>query len=247
MEILENVEIAGDKNVTDFRFPVQYVNRPNLDFRGFCGTVASGVVKVGDELQVLPSMKTSKVKSMVTYDGNLEQAFVGQATTITLEDEIDISRGDMLVHKGASVGFSNRLRGHLVWMSEQPLQKGKQYLFKFASKLAPGVIDHIDHRIDVNTFEHSPIEHMELNDIAMVDLELEKHIAVDPYALNRATGAFIIIDRLTNITVGAGMIEAALEAKELTETHYSAFELELNALIRKHFPHWEAKDLSLLK
>ncbi len=248
MEILETVEIAGDKNVTDFRFPVQYVNRPNLDFRGFCGTVASGVVKVGDTIKVLPSEKSSRVKSIVTYDGDLAEAFVDQAVTLTLEDEIDISRGDMIVHSDAEVGFSNRVRAHLVWMSESELQPGKQYWFKFASKTTPGMVSKINYRVDVNTFEESPADTAALNDIDVVELDLEQQVAVDAYQNNRATGAFIVIDRISNITVGAGMVSDVLAQGQQAQSDFSAFEVELNALIRKHFPHWDAKDIrSILK
>ena len=248
MEILETAEVSADKNFDDFRFPVQYVNRPNLDFRGFCGTVESGVVNVGDAIKVLPSEKTSIVKSLYTYDGDLPKSFAGQAITITLEDEIDISRGDIIVKSTENVAFSTRMQAHLVWMSEQSMSAGKQYLFKFASKVTSGVFSQIDHKIDVNTFEQSKVDHVELNDIAVVDLDLEQKVVIDPYAQNRATGAFIVIDRLTNITVGAGMVIEARESGEETSIEVSEFELELNALIRKHFPHWGAKDVrSLLK
>lgn len=246
MEILESVEIAGDKNIEDFRFPVQYVNRPNLNFRGFCGTVASGVVKKGDEIQVLPSKKTSRVKSIVTYEGELEQAFVGQAVTLTLETEIDVSRGDMLVLTNAEVPCSRRMKAHLVWMSETPMATEKQYWFKFASKTTPGVVEAVDYRVDVNSFASTPASAADLNDICVVNLKLEQGVVVDPYLQNRATGAFIIIDRISNITVGAGMVDHILEEKSDMPGNYSPFELELNALIRKHFPHWQAKDLNFL-
>ncbi len=247
MEILESVEIAGDKNLSNFRFPVQYVNRPNLDFRGFCGTVASGVINKGDQIKVLPSDKVSKVKSIVTYEGEIDQAFVDQAVTLTLEDEIDISRGDVIVLQDEDIQLSNRFKTHLVWMAETPMSTGKQYWFKFATKVTPGVIEAVDHKIDVNTFEKGPAGELELNDIAVVDIELEQEVVADPYRSNRATGAFIIIDRLTNITVGAGMVNSALTASETDHSgEYSAFEVELNALIRKHFPHWECNDISAL-
>jgi len=247
MELLETVEIAGDKNMSDLRFPVQYVNRPNLDFRGFCGTVASGVVAVGDTIQVLPSGKTSKVKTISTYDGDLPSAHVGQAVTLLMEDEVDISRGDMLIHAGDTVVQSDQLRAHIVWMSDEVMTPNKSYLFKFASKVTPGKFEEIEQRIDVNTFEKSKVSSLTLNDIAVVDVSLEQTVVVDSYASNRATGAFIVIDRLTNITVGAGMVMAAREASEQTGTgNFSAFEVELNALIRKHFPHWDAKDLGKL-
>lgn len=246
MEILESVQITGAKNLKDFRYPVQYVNRPHLNFRGFCGTVASGEVKVGDEIRVLPSGKTSKVKEIVTYDGNLDKAFIDQAVTITLEDEIDISRGDMLVHAASDVQMSNRFKAHLVWMSETNMAPGKEYLFKFATKVTPGSVAAIDYRVDVNTFEHSSIEKMELNDIAVVELALDQQVVAESYQVNRGTGAFIVIDRLTNITVAAGMVIDVLEESSEAKSDFSAFEVELNALVRKHFPHWDAKDISKL-
>ena len=249
MEILESVEVAANKNFTDFRFPVQYVNRPNLDFRGFCGTVASGVVKPGDEIRVLPSGKTSKIKSIVTYDGNLDEAFADQAVTLTLQDEIDVSRGDMIVHASAQVSLSNYLKAHLVWMSDTPMQPNREYLFKFASKVTPGSVVDINYRVDVNTQELLKAEQMSLNDIAQVEVHLDQKVAVDPYAHNRATGAFIMIDRMTNITVGAGMVDEIKQpANAVVNNQISEFEVELNALIRKHFPHWGAKDIiELLK
>ncbi|WP_323814647.1 sulfate adenylyltransferase subunit CysN [Cellvibrio sp. NN19] len=246
MEIFETVPISGDKNYSDFRFPVQYVNRPNLNFRGFCGNVASGVVKVGDEVRVLPSGKTSHVKSIVTYDGELPEAFSGQAVTLTLTTEVDVSRGDMLVLAKDLVPQSNHLKAHVVWMAEKSASAGGEYLFKFASKSVNGVIESIHYRVDVNTQEHSSVTQLQLNDIAVVDLLLTQPVVADQYNHNRATGAFIVIDRLTNITVGAGMVIEQLEQKETAASNFSEFELELNALIRKHFPHWGATDLKAL-
>ncbi len=247
MESLETVEIAGDKNFADFRFPVQYVNRPNLDFRGFCGTVASGIVKVGDEIKVLPSNKTSSVKSIVTYDGDLESAFVGQAVTLTLNDEIDISRGDTIVlASDKKVDHSNHFNAHIVWMAEQELKPGHQYGFKFASKYTTGVVSNVSHQIDVNTQEHRDVDTLKLNDIALATVSLSQSVALDPYKNNRATGAFIIIDRISNITVGAGMVEDVLSASAnsiLDSGETTPFELELKALIEKYYPHWG--DLSL--
>jgi sulfate adenylyltransferase subunit 1 len=247
MEILESVQITGDKNVDDFRLSVQYVNRPNLDFRGFCGTVASGVVAVGDEVVALPSGKSSKVKSIVTYDGDLPRAFVGQAITLTLEDEIDISRGDMLVQANSEVAQANHLQAHLVWMSEVDAKPGNQYLFKFASKLVAGKLDAINYQIDVNTQQQKTVDSLQFNDIALADIVLEQSVVIDAYAANRATGAFIVIDRLTNVTVAAGMVTSALEdAVAAPNANVSNFEIELNALVRKHFPHWGAADLKAL-
>ena len=208
MEILESVEIAGDRNFDDLRFPVQYVNRPNLNFRGFAGTLASGVVRKGDEVVVLPSGKRSTVKSIVTCDGELEQATPGEAITLTLEDEIDVSRGDMLVHADNRPRIADSFDAMLVWMAEEPMLPGKKYDIKRATSYVPGSIASITHRVDVNTLEHGPASSLQLNEIGRVKVALDAPIALDGYAQNRTTGAFIIIDRLTNGTVGAGMIIA---------------------------------------
>ncbi len=246
MQILETVQIAGDRNFKDFRYPVQYVNRPNLDFRGFCGTVSSGVIKVGDAIKALPSGKQSKVDSIVTYEGQLNEAFAGQAVTLTLEDEIDISRGDMIVKADDDVTVADFLQGHIVWMAEQALLPGHEYLFKFAGKQTSGAITAINHRVDVNTQEKGDASELALNDIALVDIQLEQSVVVDVYTQNRSTGAFIVIDKLSNVTVGAGMVTKTLEGRGEVKTDFSAFEVELNALVRKHFPHWGSKDISTL-
>lgn len=206
MTMLENIQIASDRNMTDFRFPVQYVNRPNLNFRGYCGTVASGLIHVGDEVMVLPSRKTSRVKSIMTYDGDLEEAFPPQAVTLTLEDEIDISRGDMLVHPNNLPSFSDRLDTQIVWMADEPMVPGKQYLFKQTTRRATGTISAVRFKINVNTLEHEDAEQLNLNEIGHCEVVLSQRVAFDPYQTNRNTGAFIIIDRLTNVTVAAGMI-----------------------------------------
>ena len=215
MQILESVEIADDKNLDDFRLPVQYVNRPNLDFRGFAGTIASGVVNTGDELKVLPSGKSSRVKEIVTFDSNLEQAFAGQAVTLTLEDEIDISRGDMLVRTQSVPEQASELDATVVWMSEQPLQPGRQYEVKLGASSATGQVSSIHHRIDVNTLEQQSARQLVLNEIGVCHLSLTRAVAFDAYRSNRATGSFIIIDRLTNATVGAGMINSKAESGKL--------------------------------
>ena len=208
MEILESVEIAADRNLTDLRFPVQLVSRPNLNFRGFSGTIASGVVHKGDELVALPSGKSSRVKSIVTYDGELESAGPGQAVTLTLEDEIDISRGDLLTHVDNRAVLGDQFEATLVWMAEQPMQPGRKYDIKRATSYSPGSFTRIVHRIDVNTLEQQSAGELALNEIARVELSLERPIAFDDYQSNRTTGAFIVIDRMTNGTVGAGMIVA---------------------------------------
>ena len=219
MEILETVEVAGDRNFTDLRFPVQYVNRPNLNFRGFAGTLASGIVKKGDEVVVLPSGKSSRVKSIVTFEGELEHAGPGQAVTLTMEDEIDISRGDLLVHADNVPPVTDSFEAMLVWMAEEPMLPGKKYDIKRATSYVPGSIASIVNKVDVNTLEEGPASALQLNEIGKVKIALDAPIALDGYDSNRTTGAFIIIDRLTNGTVGAGMIVAQPLAHG-TSTHH---------------------------
>lgn len=244
MELLENITIT-DQNDVDFRFPVQYVNRPHLNFRGFAGTIVSGSIAVGEEITVLPSGKTSKVKTITTFDGDLAKSEAPNAVTITLVDEIDISRGDMLVKADSMPMHGNFYKTHLVWMSEDTMIPNKQYNFKFATKELSGSIANIEHKIDVNTMAESEALHLNLNEIGVVDIRLTQALATDAYADNRATGAFIVIDRLTNGTVGAGMVISENVAKQSADK-YSEFELEFNALVRKHFPHWGAADITQL-
>ncbi|RRJ83738.1 sulfate adenylyltransferase subunit CysN [Aestuariirhabdus litorea] len=226
MEILETVELSGDRNMENFRFPVQYVNRPNLNYRGFCGTVASGVVAPGDEVVALPSGKRSRVKTIDTYDGTLQEAFASQAVTITLEDEIDVSRGDMLVKSDDLPLSANHFEATLVWMSEGALKCGRQYDFKFSSNLTTGAVTDILYNIDVNTLEHKGAEQLQLNEIARCRVSVNKHVAFDPYHKSRTTGAFIVIDRLTNVTVGAGMING-IGSEERNHQPVSASERSL--------------------
>ncbi|MDF1587680.1 MAG: sulfate adenylyltransferase subunit CysN [Gammaproteobacteria bacterium] len=249
MELLETVEIAADANVQDVRFPVQFVNRPNLNFRGYCGTLASGILKPGDDITVLPSGKESKVKALVTYDGDLDQAIPGEAVTVTLQDEIDISRGDMIVQRDHQPHVASRFKATVVWMTEQPLVVGKHYNFKVGVSDSSGVMTAVDSQIDINSLAKKSATQLALNEIGECEFSLTKPIVFDPYKRNRTTGAFIIIDRLSNVTIGAGMITEAVagaQAKDVSTQAFSEFELELNALIRKHFPHWDAKDLSQL-
>ncbi len=206
MNLLETVYIGSDRNLEDFRFPVQFVNRPNLDFRGFCGTIASGIVRKGDEIVALPSRKTSRVKSIVTYDGEVDEAFAPQAITITLEDEIDISRGDMIVRPGNVPRVEQKFDAMVVWMSEEPMVPGKSYWIKQTTKNTPGVINTLRYQIDVNTLHRAESPTLKLNEIGRCSLTLNQPVAFDGYRRNRATGAFIVIDRITNGTVAAGMI-----------------------------------------
>ncbi len=206
MHHLENVHIASDRNLIDFRFPVQYVNRPNLNFRGFCGTVASGRVHKGETVMALPSRKSSRVKSIVTYDGELEEAFAPQSVTLTLADEIDVSRGDMLVRPDNVPTMSGAFDATIVWMTEEPLVPGKQYWFKHTTKLAAGSVSNLRYRIDVNTLHRQETEQLGLNEIGRCQVRLNQPIAFDGYRQNKGAGAFIVVDRITNVTVGAGMI-----------------------------------------
>ena len=206
MPLLETDYIGSDRNMEDFRFPVQFVLRPNLDFRGFAGTVASGIIRKGDEVLSLPSRKKSRVKSIVTFDGELEEAFAPQSVTLTLEDEIDSSRGDMLVRPGNVPKVDHKFDAMVVWMAEEPLVPGKQYLFKQTSKVVPGAVGSLRYRVDINTLHRQPAPTLALNEIGRCGITLTSPIAYDAYRRNRATGGFIMIDRLTNATVAAGMI-----------------------------------------
>ncbi|RIZ66358.1 MAG: sulfate adenylyltransferase subunit CysN [Methylococcales bacterium] len=212
MEALNSIEIANDHNFNDARFPVQYVNRPNLDFRGFCGTVASGVFRKGDLITALPSGKSSKIKSIVTYDGDLDQAFPPMAVTLTLEDEIDISRGDMLIGTEQQAPIvADQFKATIVWMTEKALTPGRQYIIKLATRSVSGSVALIHHRIDVNTLEHHDAQALQLNEIGSCTVNVNAPVVFDAYKTNKGTGAFIIIDRLSNSTVGAGMITGVCE------------------------------------
>ncbi len=206
MHMLESVYIASDRNLIDFRFPVQLVSRPHLDFRGYCGTIASGVVKVGDEVMVLPSRKTSRVKSIEMYEGQIQEAFAPQATTLTLEDEIDVSRGDTIVNVGNVPRVAQRFDAMVVWMDEEPMVPGKQYLMKQTNKISPGQISTLRYRVDVNTLHRNDAPTLALNEIGRCEISTNEPFVFDPYQKNRATGSFIVIDRLSNRTVAAGMI-----------------------------------------
>ena len=211
MTLLDTIEISHDQNLDDPRFPVQYINRPNLDFRGYSGTVAAGIFRQGDAVTVLPSGKSSTISRIVTQDGDLEEAFSGQAVTMTLADEIDISRGDLLIRSDNRPSTGRHVRAHLVWMAERALQPSRPYLFKQNTHLVSGTVTRINHRIDVNTQIHHPAEALNLNEIGMVDVAFNAPLAFDSYATCKGTGSFIVIDRLTNATVAAGLI---LEGQE---------------------------------
>ncbi|MGN5149212.1 sulfate adenylyltransferase subunit CysN [Aeromonas enteropelogenes] len=239
LSLLENAEVERELERHPVRLPVQYVNRPNLDFRGFAGTLASGILRVGDRLAVLPSGKESTVTRIVTFDGDLDYALPGQAITVTFADEIDISRGDLLVDAAQRPQVTQNVLAHIVWMGEESLQPGRVYDVKLATKKSRGQVEAIRHRIEINKLDELAASELKLNEIGLCELSLTDPVAFDPYQEIRDTGSFILIDRLTNVTVGAGMIVEGLAAKAVAG-RYSEFEIELNALVRKHFPHWQA-------
>ena len=243
LEVLETVEIQRVVDTQPMRFPVQYVNRPNLDFRGYSGTLASGVVNVGQRIKVLPSGVESTVARIVTFDGDLQQAVAGEAITLVLKDEIDISRGDLLLDAQASLPAAQRAAVNVVWMTEQPLTVGQSLDIKIAGKKTRARVDAIDHQFDINNLTRHPAENLPLNGIGQVELTFDEPLVLDKYLDNPVTGGMIFIDRLTNVTVGAGLVHEIHEQAASAPSEFSAFELELNALVRKHFPHWGARDL----
>ena len=225
MNFLETVYIGSDRNLQDFRLPVQLVNRPNLNFRGFCGTIASGIIRKGEEITVLPSRQKSKVKEIVTYDGNLDEAYAPLAVTLTLEDEIDASRGDMIVRSGNLPRSESDVEAMLVWMNEEAMVPGKTYLVKHTTQTVPGNVETLAYKVDVNDLHRMPAPTLELNEIGRVRLSLSAPIHHDPYRRNRTTGAIILVDRITNATVAAGMI---LD-RGTTGSHKSVWDDEVSA------------------
>ena len=215
LDYLETVPIDLDRNYDDFRYPVQYVLRPNLDFRGFCGKVASGVVRKGDTVMALPSRKTSKVKSIVTYEGEIEEAFPPLCVTITLEDEIDISRGEMIVKPDNLPTEDRNFEAMLVWMDEEAMDPNKPCYLKQTTTTTRARIDSITYKVNVNTMEQSEVDHLELNEIGRVVFTTGKELLFDPYQKNKQTGSFILIDPITNNTSAVGMIIDRVDAKDM--------------------------------
>jgi bifunctional enzyme CysN/CysC len=212
---LEQVPLASDLDHVRFRFPVQLALRPNLDFRGFAGTVVSGVVRVGEQILNLPSRRTSTVKAITVAGASVPVAFAPQAALIQLNDEIDCSRGDMLVHPGDVPHLVSRAEAMLVWMSEEPLRLGHTYWLRAAVGYVPAQVVAINHQVDINSLEHRPARELALNAIGRVTIELARPIPADTYAVNRATGSFVLVDRASNATVAAGMIQAVEAAGDL--------------------------------
>jgi len=223
LEYLETLPVRDEATSKPFRMRVQWVNRPNLDFRGFSGTIASGAVRPGDAVVVPSSGQVSKVARIVTMDGDLSKAVAGQAVTITLEDEIDISRGDMLCSPEQRPSYADQFEAHLVWMHEEPLLPGRSYLIKAGSAIAPAQVSTLKHKVNVNTLQHEPGKTLELNEVGICNISLAKSISFEPYRENRATGNFILIDRYSNATVGAGMIDFAL--RRATNVHWQAIDV----------------------
>lgn len=245
LEFLETVPIDQDRNFDDFRYPVQYVLRPNLDFRGFCGKVSSGVIRKGDPVMALPSRKTSRVKSIVTYDGELDYAFPPQCVTITLEDEIDVSRGEMLVHPDNLPMEDRNFEAMLVWMDEERMDMSKQFYIKHTTNLTRARVDSIRYKVNVNTMEQLSVDNgkmtadslpMQLNEIARVVFTTGKELFFDPYQKNKQTGAFILIDPITNNTSAVGMIIDRVDAKDMmTEDAMAVLNLPELGIGEEHY------------
>ncbi|MGH7002950.1 MAG: adenylyl-sulfate kinase, partial [Alphaproteobacteria bacterium] len=224
LQHLETVALDDEDATRPFRFPVQFVNRPDLDFRGFSGTVASGTVAPGDEVVVAKSGKASRVKRIVTSDGDLERAREGQAVTIILDDEIEVSRGNMLVSPGARPEVADQFAAHLVWFAEHALIPGRTYILRTETDQVAATITDLKYRIDINSFAQEAAKSLDLNEVGVVNISTQEPVAFDPYASNRSTGAFILIDRLTNATVGAGMIDFAL--RRASNVHWQALDVD---------------------
>ena len=212
LHLLETVYVGADRNLRDLRFPVQWVNRPHADFRGFSGTLASGTLRVGDDVMILPSRKTSQVRQIATMDGNLAEARRPQSVTVVLKDEIDVSRGDMIVRPGNVPHISREMDALIVWMSDQPLVPGRQYWFKHTTRRTSGEVPLVRYAIDVNTLHRSAAATLRLNEIGRCRIVLHDPVMFDPYRRNRQTGSLIVVDRITHETVAAGMfLDQAIE------------------------------------
>ncbi len=227
MQHLESVQVERDLAGRPFRLPVQWVNRPDQDFRGFAGTIASGRVRQGDAVRVLPSGRQSTVARIVTLDGDLEEAVAGQSVTLTLADEIDISRGDVLAAADAPPAVADQFQVSLVWMHEEPMLPGRPYLMKIGPRTVTASITDIRHRVNVNTLEQMAARQLDLNEIGLCNLGTDRAVAFDAYEDNRETGAFILVDRISNDTVGAGMIQYALRRAD--NVHWQALDVDKRA------------------
>ncbi len=230
IEHLEALDVSEELAGKPLRFPVQWVNRPDLDFRGFAGTVASGVVRPGDRVVVAESGRESRVERIVTADGDLSEARAGDAVTLTLTDEVDVARGDVLAHADARPEVVDQFAADVLWMSEEPMLPGRSYLMRIGTRYVPARITSLKHKTDVNTLEHIAAKTLGLNEIGSCNLSTATPVAFDPYAENRATGAFVLIDRFTNATAGAGMISFGL--RRATNIHRQALLVDKSARVR---------------
>jgi len=228
LEHLETVDVETELGAKPFRLPVQWVNRPNLDFRGFSGTIVSGRIKAGDDVVVAKSGRRSAIKRIVTMDGDLDEALPGEAVTLTLADEIDISRGDLLSAPSSRPEVSDQFSAHLLWMAEDEMLPGRQYLLKIGARTVPVSVSELKHKVDVNTLDHMAGKTLALNEVGYGNISAAQPIAFDAYGDNRDTGGFILIDRFTNATVAAGMIDFGL--RRATNVHWQA--LDVNKTLR---------------
>jgi bifunctional enzyme CysN/CysC len=223
LEHLDHVDVTSGREALPFRMPVQWVNRPNLDFRGFAGTLSSGRLAPGETVTVASSGRSSRVARIVTQDGDLQEAVAGDAVTLTLEDEVDVSRGDMLVASDRRPEVSDQFAAHVLWMAEDEMLPGRQYLLKAGSKTVPATVTELKHKVDVNNLERFAAKTLQLNEVGFCNLSVSTPLAFDPYRQNRETGSFILIDRFTNGTVAAGMIEFGL--RRATNVHWQALDV----------------------
>lgn len=227
LDHLETVAIEEESLDKPFRFPVQYVVRPNLDFRGFAGQVASGRVSTGDKITVAKSGQESRIKHIVTHDGSLGAAVEGQAVTIVLEDQIDISRGDMLVDPANRPHVADQFQAHLIWFDAQPMIPGRSYILRTEVDSVSATITALKHQVNINTFAHEAAKHLNMNEVGACNISTQAAIAFDPYKSNRVTGNFVLIDRFTNATVGAGMIDHPL--RRASNVHWQATDVNKEA------------------
>jgi bifunctional enzyme CysN/CysC len=236
LSYLETVEASADAATGPFRLPVQLVTRPDPDFRGYAGIIAGGSVRPGDEVRVLPSGATATVQRIVTFDGDLPTAEAGQSVTLTLDREVDISRGDLIVAAADPAGLADQFEAHLVWMHPEPLLPGRPYLMKLGGSTATCSVTHIKYGINVNTLQRSPATTLAVNDIAVANIATDRRLPFDPYQANRETGGFVLIDRMSNVTVGAGLIDFALRRSD--NIHWQALDVtkEARVAIKGHRP-----------
>tara|TARA_R110002096_G_scaffold432240_1_gene648620 strand:+ start:30804 stop:32687 length:1884 start_codon:yes stop_codon:yes gene_type:complete len=231
MEYLETVDVSSDAIEKPFRLPVQWVNRPNLDFRGFSGTIASGSINIGDEIIALPSGKTSTVKSILAPKGEKQTAALGEAVTVCLDDEIDVSRGDVIAKVKDRPETTDQFQAHIIWMHEDHMLPGRPYLIKTTNKTTEGVITELRHKVNVNSLEHESAKTLELNEVGLVNINLAHKIAFDSYTDNKAMGSFIVIDKFTNTTVACGMINFGL--RRASNVHWQAVDVHKESRARQ--------------